>query len=68
MRSRKPDATRVRRNSRTGHLVTKVDSERAEKLAAFGASRVVPAMPTTTDIDEARDMLSVCADRPALTR
>ncbi len=51
-----------------GHLVTKIDSERAEKLAAFGASRVVLAMPTTTDIDEARDMLSVCADRPALTR
>jgi alkanesulfonate monooxygenase SsuD/methylene tetrahydromethanopterin reductase-like flavin-dependent oxidoreductase (luciferase family) len=51
-----------------GHLVTKIDSERAEKLAAFGASRVVLAMPTTTDIDEARAMLSVCADRLALTR
>ena len=51
-----------------GHLVTKIDSERAEKLAAFGASRVVLAMPTTTDIDEARDMLSVCTDRLALTR
>ena len=68
MRSRNPDATRIRRNSRQGHLVTKIDSERAEKLAAFGASRVVLAMPTTTDIDEARDMLSVCADRLALTR
>ena len=51
-----------------GHLVTKIDSERAEKLAALGASRVVLAMPTTTDIDEARDMLSVCTDRLALTR
>ena len=51
-----------------GHLVTKIDSERAEKLAALGASRVVLAMPTTTDIDEARDMLSVCADRLALMR
>jgi hypothetical protein len=29
--------------------------------------RVVLAMPTTTDIDEVRDMLSVCADRLALT-
>jgi hypothetical protein len=51
-----------------GHLATKIDSERAEKLAALGASRVVLAMPTTTDTDEARDMLSVWADRLAPTR
>jgi hypothetical protein len=51
-----------------GHLVTKIDSERADKLAALGATRVVLAMPTTTDTDEARDMLSVWADRLAPTR
>jgi hypothetical protein len=51
-----------------GHLVTKIDAERADKLAALGASRVVLAMPATADIDEARDMLSACADRLALAR
>ena len=49
-------------------LVTKIDSGRAEKLAALGASRVVLAMPPTAYIDEARDMLSACVDRLALAR
>ena len=48
-------------------LVTKIDGERADKLAAVGADRVVLAMPPTADIDEARDMLSACAQRLALT-
>ena len=34
-----------------GHLVAKIDGERAEKLAALGADRVVLAMPPTTDIE-----------------
>lgn len=50
-----------------GHLVTKIDQERADKLAAAGADRVVLAMPPTGDIDEARDILSACAERLTLT-
>jgi len=50
-----------------GHLVTKVDGERADKLAAMGADRVVLAMPPVTDIGEACEMLSTCAQRLALT-
>ena len=49
-----------------GHLVTKIDAERADKLAALGAGRVVLAMPPTTDIDEARDQVSACAQRLGL--
>jgi len=49
-----------------GHLVTKVDGERADKLAALGADRVVLAMPPTADLVEARDLLSACAQRLAL--
>lgn len=53
-----------------GHLVTKIDPERAAGLAAAGADRIVlalPSLPATTDIDEVRDMLSACADRLGLT-
>ena len=39
---------------------------RADKLEA-GAARVVLAMPPTADIDEARDILSACAERLSLT-
>jgi probable F420-dependent oxidoreductase len=60
---RDPDALELS----LGHLVAKVDLDRAEKLAAMGADRVVLAMPTTADLDEARDILSACADRLALT-
>jgi probable F420-dependent oxidoreductase len=49
-----------------GHLVAKIDAARAEKLAASGAHRAVLAMPPTADIDEARDVLSACAERLAL--
>ena len=51
-----------------GHLVTKIDAERAEKLATLGAHRVVLAMPPTTDIEQAKDVLSACAERLALQR
>jgi probable F420-dependent oxidoreductase len=50
-----------------GHLVTKIDRERTDKLAAIGADRVVLAMPPTADIAEARSLLSSCAERLALT-
>jgi hypothetical protein len=47
--------------------VTKIDGERADRLAALGAARVVLAMPPTADIGEACDLLSACAQRLALT-
>jgi probable F420-dependent oxidoreductase len=49
-----------------GHSVTKVDSERAERLAAQGADRLVLAMPPITDLDQAKDELSACAQRLSL--
>jgi len=49
-----------------GHLVTKIDAERAERLAILGANRVVLAMAPTTDIEQAKDVLSACAERLAL--
>jgi alkanesulfonate monooxygenase SsuD/methylene tetrahydromethanopterin reductase-like flavin-dependent oxidoreductase (luciferase family) len=50
-----------------GHLVTKIDADRAKKLAALGADRVVLAMPPTADLSEARELLSACAQRLSLT-
>ena len=50
-----------------GHLVTKVDADRAGRLADLGADRVVLAMPPVTDIGEAKDMLSACAERLGLS-
>ncbi|ULE32475.1 LLM class F420-dependent oxidoreductase [Mycobacterium sp. IDR2000157661] len=50
-----------------GHLVTKVDADRAAKLEALGADRLVLAMPATADIAEACDALSACAQRLGLT-
>jgi probable F420-dependent oxidoreductase len=49
-----------------GHLVTKIDGERAEKLAGLGADRIVLAMPPASDLAEACDVLSACAQRLAL--
>jgi probable F420-dependent oxidoreductase len=50
-----------------GHLVTKIDGERAGKLGGLGADRIVLAMPPTADLAEACDLLSACAQRLALT-
>jgi hypothetical protein len=50
-----------------GHLVTKIDTDRAGRLAALGADRAVLAMPPTADICEARDHVSACAQRLELT-
>ena len=49
-----------------GHMVVKV-LDRAEKLAAMGAGRVVLAMPPTFDLYEACDALSACAARLQLS-
>ena len=49
-----------------GHSVTKVDTERAERLAAQGADRLVLAMPPITDLEQAKDELSACAQRLSL--
>jgi hypothetical protein len=46
-----------------GHLVTKIDSGRAEKPAAMGADGIVLAMPPLPDLGEACDALSACAAR-----
>jgi probable F420-dependent oxidoreductase len=50
-----------------GHMVAKIDGERAGRLAGLGADRVVLAMPPTSDIGEACDVVSECARRLALT-
>jgi probable F420-dependent oxidoreductase len=49
-----------------GHSVSKIDAERAERLAAQGADRLVLAMPPITDLDRAKDELSACAQRLSL--
>jgi probable F420-dependent oxidoreductase len=49
-----------------GHLVTKIDTDRADKLAGLGADRIVLAMPPANDLGEACDVLSACAQRLAL--
>lgn len=50
-----------------GHLVTKVDADRAGRLAEVGADRLVLGMPPVTDLSEAKDLLSACAQRLALS-
>lgn len=50
-----------------GHLVTKIDADRAGRLADLGADRLVLAMPPLTDIAEACDTLSACAQRLGLS-
>ena len=49
-----------------GHLVTKIDAERAGRLVEQGADRLVLAMPPITDIEQAKDTLSACAQRLSL--
>ena len=59
---RDPDALELS----LGHLVTKIDGERADKLAGLGADRIVLAMPPAANLREACDVLSACAQRLAL--
>ena len=49
-----------------GHAATKIDADRAGSLIDQGADRIVLAMPPTTDIEEAKDILSACAQRLSL--
>ncbi|HEY2501861.1 MAG TPA: LLM class F420-dependent oxidoreductase [Mycobacterium sp.] len=49
-----------------GHTVTKIDADRARRLIDQGADRIVLAMPPTTDIEQANDILSACAQRLSL--
>jgi len=49
-----------------GHLVTRIDQARAERLAEQGASRVVLAASPVADLEQAMDELSACADRLGL--
>jgi len=62
------EASRAGRDPETlelslGHLVTKIDAERAGKLADLGADRIALAMPPELDIARAEDVLSACAQR-----
>jgi probable F420-dependent oxidoreductase len=50
-----------------GYMATKIDAERAGSLIDQGADRIVLAMPPTTEIEQAKDVLSACAQRLALT-
>ena len=49
-----------------GHAVNRIDADRAAGLVEQGADRLVLAMPPTTDIEQAKDMLSACAQRLSL--
>jgi probable F420-dependent oxidoreductase len=49
-----------------GHMVAKVDMDRAAKLTELGAGRVVLAMSAVTDLHQAEDILSDCAQRLGL--
>ncbi|GAB3266515.1 LLM class F420-dependent oxidoreductase [Nocardioides dilutus] len=49
-----------------GHLVARIDTSRAERLAEQGASRVVLAASPAADLEQAKDELSACADRLGL--
>lgn len=49
-----------------GHLVSRVDRDKAARLAALGADRLVLAAGATSDLAEAKDELSACAERLGL--
>ncbi|AKK28121.1 LLM class F420-dependent oxidoreductase [Mycobacterium sp. EPa45] len=60
---RDPDALELS----LGHLVAKVDADRAGRLVEAGADRLVLGMPPVTDLSEAEDLLSACAQRLGLS-
>ena len=60
---RDPDALELT----LGHLVTKVDADRAQRLADQGAVRIVLAASPTSDLAQAKDEVSACAERLGLT-
>lgn len=61
---RDPDALELT----LGHLVTRITPERAGKLADLGADRLVLAPSDTSDLEQAKDELSACAERLNLIR
>ncbi|MGI5326465.1 LLM class F420-dependent oxidoreductase [Actinomadura nitritigenes] len=60
---RDPDALELT----LGHSLSAVTPEKAERLAALGAGRLVLRGNVTTDLDEAKDELSACAQRLGLS-
>jgi len=60
------EASSAGRDLSLGHAVSKIDAERAGGLVDQGADRIVLAMPPTTDIEQAKDALSACAQRLSL--
>ncbi|MFL6155243.1 MAG: LLM class F420-dependent oxidoreductase [Marmoricola sp.] len=61
---RDPDALELS----LGHLVGRIDEDRAARLAEVGATRVVLAMSDSADLEQAKDELSACAERLRLRR
>ncbi|MEV4670517.1 LLM class F420-dependent oxidoreductase [Actinomadura sp. NPDC049382] len=59
---RDPDALELT----LGHTFAGITPEKSEKLAARGASRLVLRGNPTTDLNEAKDELSACAERLGL--
>ena len=59
---RDPDALELT----LGHSLAAVTPEKAERLAALGADRLVLSGAVTADLGEAKDELSACADRLGL--
>jgi probable F420-dependent oxidoreductase len=49
-----------------GHLVERIDRDRAERMAELGATRIVLALPDLTDLRELLDVVSSCPDRLGL--
>lgn len=60
---RDPDALELT----LGHLVTRVDVGRAERLAELSAVRIVLAPSDTPDLSRAKDEISACAERLGLS-
>lgn len=50
-----------------GHAAARITPDKAERLAAAGADRVLLAVTPTADLAAVRDELSECADRLGLT-
>jgi alkanesulfonate monooxygenase SsuD/methylene tetrahydromethanopterin reductase-like flavin-dependent oxidoreductase (luciferase family) len=61
-----PQGASYHGNFSLGHLVTKIDADRAAGLVDQGADRIVLAMPPASDIEQAKDVLSACAQRLSL--
>jgi len=59
---RDPDALELT----LGHLVGRVDTDRAGRLGELGAVRLVLVTTDTADLSQAKDELSACADRLGL--